>query len=89
MNPIDAIALGLAAYYGAYVVSRTAGPADAFRRLRGLRYAGAAASCFYCATLYTGILAYVLLIVYPPALYVLAAAGAASLVYRYTGADQP
>ena len=87
MNPIDAIALGLAAYYGAYVVSRTAGPADVFKRLRDLRVVGPAASCLYCAALYAGVGAYLMLIVFPPALYAIAAAGAASFLYRYTGGD--
>ena len=87
MTPIDAIALGLATFYAAYVVARTAGPADVFKRLREARYAGAAATCFYCSALYAGILAYVLLIVFPPALYVIAAAGASAFLYRWTGAD--
>lgn len=86
MNPLDALAVGLAAFYGAYVVARTSGPAGVFARLRAAPYVGEAASCFYCASLYTGALAYALLIVWAPGLYVLAAAGLAAFLYRYTGA---
>ncbi len=87
LTALNIIALSLATFYAAYVVARTAGPADVFVRVRGLRGIGAAASCFYCAALYAGVLAYALLIVFPPALYVLAGAGAAAFLYRWTGAD--
>lgn len=87
MTPLDALIVGFAAFYAAYVVARTAGPGDVFKWLRARRYVGTAASCFYCAALYAGALAYALLIVWPPAAYALAAAGFAAFVYRYTGAD--
>lgn len=87
MSPFDAVALGLATFYAAYVIARTAGPLNAFKRLRGARAIGPLATCFYCVAVYAAIGAYVLLLVLPPALYVLAAAGAAAFLYRYTGAD--
>ena len=87
MNPLDAIAIGLATFYAAYVVARTSGPLDAFKRLRSARAIGPLASCFYCVTIYAAIGAYALLLVWPPGVYMLAAAGAAAFLYRYTGAD--
>ena len=87
MSPLDAVALALGTFYAAYVIARTSGPLDAFKWLRGLRVIGPLASCFYCAAFWVAVGAYVLLLVYPPALYVLAAAGAAAFLYRYTGAD--
>jgi hypothetical protein len=87
MSPLDAVALGLGTFYAAYAVARTSGPLSAFKRLRGLRAIGPLASCFYCVAFWAAIGAYVLLLVYPPALYVLAGAGAAAFLYRYTGAD--
>ena len=87
MNAVDAIAAGLATFYVAYVVARTGGPGNVFQRLRARRFVGAVVSCFYCVAFYAGMLVYVLFLVFPPALYVLAAAGAASGFYRYTGGE--
>ena len=87
MSPLDALALALGTFYAAYVVARTSGPFSVFKWLRGRRIIGPLASCFYCVAFWAAIGAYVLLLVFPPALYVLAAAGAAAFLYRYTGAD--
>ena len=87
LSPLDALALGLATFYAAYVVARTAGPLDAFKRLRSVRVIGPLASCLYCVSVYAAIGAYALLLVWPPALYMLAAAGAASFLFRYTGGE--
>lgn len=87
MLPLDALALGLAAFYAAYVVTRTHGPFGVFAHLRDRVPLGGLTTCFYCLALWAGGLAYVLLIVWPPGVYMLAAAGFASFVYRYTGAD--
>ena len=87
MSPLDAVALALGVFYAAYAVARTSGPLGAFKWLRSLRVIGPLVSCFYCAAFWAAVGAYVLLLVYPPALYMLAAAGAAAFLYRYTGAD--
>lgn len=87
MNPLDAIALGLATFYAAYVIARTSGPLNVFKRLRSARGIGPLASCFYCAAFWTGVGAWALLQVWPPGVYILAAAGTAAFLYRYTGAD--
>lgn len=87
LSALDAIALGLAAFYTAYSITRTHGPFQFFEKVRVRYPLGGLTACFYCVSFWAGILAYLLLIVWPPALYMLAAAGAASFLYRYTGAD--
>lgn len=87
MTALDAIALALATFYAAYAVARTSGPLDAFKRLRSVRAIGPLATCFYCVTIYAAIGAYALLLIWPPAVYMLAAAGAASFLFRYTGGE--
>lgn len=85
MTPLDAIALGLAAFYTAYSITRTHGPFHIFEAARVRYPLGGLTACFYCVAFWAGVLAYALLIVFPPALYVLAAAGAAAFLFRWTG----
>lgn len=87
MTPLDALALGLGTFYAAYAVARTAGPLDAFKRLRSARGIGPLATCFYCAALWAALALYAALLIAPPVVYVFAAAGAASFAYRWTGAE--
>lgn len=87
LTPLNAIALGLAVFYAAYSITRTHGPFRVFEVVRVRYPLGGLTSCFYCVAFWAGIAAYALLIVFPPIVYVLAAAGAAAFLYRYTGGD--
>lgn len=87
LNAVDAVAIGLATFYLAFVLTRTHGPFNAFKIARERWPLGGLTTCMYCMCVWAGILAYVLLIVAPPALYVIAAAGASAGLYRWTGAD--
>ena len=88
MQPLDALAAGLAAYYVAYVVTRTHGPFGAFDKARVRWPHGGLLDCFHCAAMWAG-LAAVALVLTPlaPVVWALAAAGAASGFYRYTGGE--
>lgn len=87
MTALDALALGLGTFYAAFVVARTAGPLDAFKRLRALRGIGPLAACFYCAAFWAAAGLWLAWMIEPPVVYVFAAAGGAAFLYRYTGAD--
>jgi hypothetical protein len=87
MTALDALALGLGTFYAAYAIARTAGPLDAFKRLRARRYTGPLAACFYCAAFWAALWLWIALQVAPPVVYVFAAAGFASFAYRWTGAE--
>lgn len=87
MTALDAISLGLGTFYAAYVIARTAGPLGAFKRLRSARGIGPLAACFYCAAFWAALGLYLVWLIAPPVVYVFAAAGGASFLYRYTGAD--
>jgi hypothetical protein len=88
MTPLDAISAGLAAFYLAYVVTRTHGPFGVFDKARENWPHGGLLTCFHCAAMWTGMAA-VALVLTPlaPIVWALAAAGAASFLYRYTGGD--
>lgn len=87
MTPLDALALGLGTFYAAYAVARTAGPLDAFKRLRSARVIGPVAACVYCAAFWAALALYAALLIAPPVVYVFAAAGAASFAYRWSGGE--
>lgn len=87
MPPLDALALALATFYAAYAVARTAGPLDAFKWLRSARVIGPVAACFYCGAFWAALALYLVWLVAPPVVYVLAAAGGAAFAYRWTGAE--
>jgi len=88
VTPLDALAAGLAAYYLAYVITRTHGPLSVFDKARFDWPHGGVLDCFHCAALWAGLIA-VALVSTPlaPVVYALAAAGAASFLYRYTGGE--
>jgi sulfite exporter TauE/SafE len=87
MTALDALALGLGTFYAAYAVARTAGPLDAFKRLRGVRGIGPLATCFYCVAIWAALALWLALQIAPPVVYVFAAAGFAAFAYRWTGAE--
>ena len=87
MNPLDAIALGLATFYLAFVITRTHGPFNVFKTIRERWPMGGLTTCMYCMCIWAAIAAWVVFQVWPPGLYVIAAAGASAGIYRYTGAD--
>lgn len=87
MNTIDAIALGLATFYLAFVVARTHGPFDVFKTIRDRWPVGGLTTCMYCLSVWAALLMWELLQVWPPGVYIIAAAGASAGLYRWTGAD--
>ena len=87
LSPLDALALGLATFYLAFALARTHGPFNVFKTLRERWPMGGLISCVYCLAFYAAIGAYLVWLVWPPALYMLAAAGGAAFLYRYTGGE--
>ena len=83
MTPLDLIALALATFYLAYVISSTHGPWHLFvwsrARLPFL-------ACLYCVSMWAGVLFYLLLAISAGwIVYMFAAAGASAFLYRYSG----
>lgn len=89
MNPFDFLLLLLATWYAAYVVATKGGPFDIFGRLRTYLPLGGLTACIVCLAFWFGVVFYVLLLTpLAPIVYPFAAAGAAILLYRYTGSNR-
>jgi hypothetical protein len=79
----------LAVFYLSYVMTQTAGPFKIFSTLRRIAPLGGLTLCIYCLSVWIGAIACIM--VMTPAAFVVypfAAAGAAMLLYRYTGGDR-
>lgn len=87
LSVVDAVALGLSTFYLAFSLARTHGPFNAFKAFRDRWPIGGLVTCVYCLSVWVALIMWALLQVYPPAVYIIAAAGASSAFYRYTGAD--
>lgn len=87
LSPLDALALGLATFYVALSVGRTHGPFNVFETIRTRWPLGGLMTCPVCLSFWAAIGAYLVWLVWPPALYMLAAAGGAAFLYRYTGGE--
>lgn len=87
MNIMDALAISFSTFYLSYVMSRTDGPSNIFKRLRGTRVIGPVVACFYCAAFWVALALYAAMLIAPPVVYVFAAAGAASFAYRWSGGE--
>lgn len=87
MTPLDAIALSLAVFYVALSVGRTHGPFNVFDTIRTRWPLGGLMTCPICLSIWAALALYGLLLIAPPAVYVFAAAGAASFAYRWSGGE--
>lgn len=86
MSPFDFLILLLATWYAAYVVATKGGPWDVFGWLRLHAPLGGLTKCIVCLAFWFGIVFYVLLLTpLAPVVYPFSAAGAAILLYRFTG----
>lgn len=86
LQPFDFMILSLATFYAAYVLVQTKGPFGYFQWLRENVMHGGLLTCIYCATVWIGGIFYLLWLAHlEPICYVFAGAGAAMLLYRYTG----
>lgn len=88
MSPLDLILTALAAFYAALALTSTHGPFGLFVRARHALPHGGALSCFVCAAVWCAALFYMLLLTpLAPLTWIVAAAGAGALAWRYTGSD--
>lgn len=79
----------LATFYLSYVIIHTKGPYNLFAFIRFHLPLGGVTACIYCLSVWIGVI-FCIMVVTPAAfiVYPFAAAGAAMLVYRFTGADR-
>jgi len=87
LSAVDAIALGLATFYLAFVLTRTHGPFSVFKTIRERWPLGGLTTCMYCMCIWAAICMWVTLQVWSPGVYIIASAGASAGLYRYTGGD--
>lgn len=85
MQPLNLLILMLAAFYVAYAVSSTHGPAGIFARLRDRLPLGGLTTCIICLAPWCSAVFYLLMLTVPYVVYVFAAAGGVVLAWRYTG----
>lgn len=89
MSLLDFALVLLATFYVSYVMTQTKGPFGVFSGLRRLLPLGGLTECIYCLSLWVALLfCLIVLVNLSIIIYPFAAAGAAMLVYRYTGADR-
>ncbi len=88
LPPSDFLLLLLATWYAAYVVATKGGPFDVFGRLRQRLPLGGLTGCIVCLAFWFGAAFYALALAgWYWAIYPFSAAGAAILLYRYTGSN--
>lgn len=86
MQPLNFLILILATFYIAHAMTSTHGPAGLFTRLRERYPAGGLTTCLVCLSPWAaGVLWVMLLTPADILVWLLAAAGASVLLYRYTG----
>lgn len=86
MNWLDLALVSLFTFYLAFAVSSTHGPFDIFATLRQRLPLGGLTICLVCLSFWLSIIGYVLLQTSgAPVVYAIAPAGAAVLLWRYTG----
>ena len=87
MQALDLLILALATWRLAYFATKESGPWGVMATVRAVSTLGGLLTCIYCASVWTALLAYLVYLVFPPAVYIVAASGGAMLLHRYTGAD--
>lgn len=89
MSFVDVVIVALAGFYPAYALTSTTGPLNVFKRIHTRLPMGGLTTCFVCAEFWFCLGFYALFrlgltdIVYP-----FAAAGAALVLFRYTGGSR-
>jgi hypothetical protein len=86
VTPIDLLTLSLAVYLLTDALVNRALPFGIMARIRE-RLQWQVLTCFYCCVWWAGIAAYLMWLIEPRLLYPVAAAGAATLSWRYTGGN--
>lgn len=88
MTAFDLLILALATWYTAWVLTSKQGPWGIFELFRTHVRLGGLTSCMPCFSVWIAALLYLLsLTAALPVLYILAMAGGANLLHRYTGGD--
>lgn len=86
MSPLDLLLLALATWYAAWVLTSKSGPWRVFERFRTHVRLGGLTSCMPCFSFWIALALYgIWLTPALPLVYVLAFAGGANLMHRYTG----
>lgn len=86
MSLLDLLLIALFTFYLAHAISSTHGPWHVFETLRARLPLGGLTACLICLSFWLSIAGYVLLqTVGAPIVFALAPAGAAVLLWRYTG----
>lgn len=86
MSPLNLILLSLATWYLAWVLTSKAGPWSIFERFRKRVRLGGLTSCMPCFSFWIALALYIVFLTSAqPLVYVLAFAGGANLMHRYTG----
>lgn len=89
MQQLDLVILALATWYTAWVLTSKAGPWDVFMHFRVRVRLGGMTSCMPCFSVWIAAGLYlVTLTIAQPVVWVLAMAGAANLLHRYTGGSR-
>ena len=87
-NPLNLLLLALATWRLAYLIANEKGPFDLITRFRARFSLGGLTTCIYCLSIWCAALCYGLLQTpLAPLVYMLAAAGGAMLMHRYTGGN--
>lgn len=86
MTPLDLLTLTLFTWYASYVLVKTDGPFNLFKKLRARVTFGGLLECIICLSVWIAALGYVLLqSPYAALAYIGAIAGGALWGHRYTG----
>ncbi len=86
MNWLDLVLVSLFTFYLAFAISSTHGPFNIFAILRERLPLGGLTICLICLSFWLSIIGYALLqTIGAPIVYAIAPAGAAVLLWRYTG----
>lgn len=88
MHAFDFLLLSLATWRIAYLITKEAGTFDIMAKIRKALPLGGMMSCIYCASIWAAVGVYLLFLVFPPAIWMIAASGGAMLMWRYTGGDR-
>lgn len=88
MKPLDLLILVLATFYLSYAVAKTHGPYNIFATLRSKVPLGGLTGCIICLAFWVALLnGWLITTQVRTFVYVLAVAGGAILMYRYTGGE--
>ncbi len=87
MNTLDLALIALGTWYLSYCIAQKDGPFHLFQRVRNLFPLGGLTACIVCLSVWIALGLYLLALVFLPVVQILALAGAAMLMHRFTGGD--